>query len=137
MVDTLSPQVRALLDLFDGPLREVRFPDADGQSLASAAADAEAARAAVDAAERALAEAKAALEGAQRTLDQKAQRSLAYARVYAVDKPELQAALDAVPGKASKRASAGVADPSAPPRRRGRPPKARPSLEGSSAAAAE
>jgi hypothetical protein len=106
------PQITAqLLDLFQGPLRDVRFPDADGERLSAAIDD-------VEAAKEALARAQALVEAARSSLAEKEQivmheteRTLAYARVYAVDRPDLRATLDALTAH--------------PPSRRGRPRKVR------------
>ena len=86
-----------LLDLFRGPLRDVRFPDADGERLAAALASEAAAAEAVMHAEASLEAARGALADARRSVTQQTERTLAYARVYAADRPELRAALDAVP----------------------------------------
>ena len=103
MSDPLTVQ---LLDLFHGPLRDVRFPDADAERL-GAAVDA------VAAAGDALAHAEAAVEAARsvvadkrRIVAQETERALAYVRVYATDRPDLRAALEALTAR--------------PPTRRGR-----------------
>jgi ElaB/YqjD/DUF883 family membrane-anchored ribosome-binding protein len=101
--DPISTTATRVLDLFHGPLAEVRFPDVDRELLdADAAAVRDAARAVRDA-EQALSAAKDALEAAQRALRERAQRALAYARIFAEARPELAAAIGAgpAPGGAS------------------------------------
>ena len=89
---TLTSQ---LLDLFQGPLRDVRFPDADGERLGAAVDAAVAAAEAVVRAEAALETARAALVDKERVVATETDRALAYARVYAADRPDLRAAIDA------------------------------------------
>lgn len=105
MSELLPQATRTLLDLFQGPLKDVRFPDADAKRLESA----------VDAVKRAnaaLALAEAELQTAKQTLAQETERTLAYARIYAVDRPELRAILDAKPvrrGRPKKNDDAEIA----------------------------
>ncbi len=123
--------VKELLALFDGPLSSVTFPDVDGPSLREQAASVDAAVHEVEAAAAAWAEAKRNVDARLEVLLQKAQRALAYARIYAEDKPELDATLAAlvVPRWGDPRGSkAPVAGRNgqdvAPARKRGRPRKA-------------
>ncbi|MBK8254793.1 MAG: hypothetical protein IPK82_19300 [Polyangiaceae bacterium] len=88
--------VKELLALFDGPLSSVQFPDVDGPALREHVAAVDAAVRDVEAAAAAWAEAKRAVDARLETLLSKAQRALAYARVYAEDKPELDAQLAAL-----------------------------------------
>jgi hypothetical protein len=88
--------VKELLALFDGPLADVRFPDVDGATLREQVASVDAAVKDVEAAAAAWAEAKRTVDARLEALLQKAQRTLAYARVYAEDKPELDAQLAAL-----------------------------------------
>ena len=123
MVD-LPPNTRHLLDLFHGPLlRDVRFPDADADRLEAAIEAANVAALALAQAEVALAAARTALGEKQKLVTHETDRALAYVRVYAVDRPDLRAALDALATR--------------PPTRRGpgRPRKAVPSHEATEAAA--
>lgn len=129
--NAISDPLKALLGLFDGDLRELKFPDVDAQVLTTTA------RAVVAAAES-VAEAEAALEAAREELQRhqdallhKAQRALAYARVYAEEQPELleKLALITLPrpprrASAAEQSAAPSSEGSAP-RRRGRPPKQR------------
>jgi len=132
------PAVQALLDLFATSLADVRFADVDGPSLARCAAEVEAAAQAEAVARAALDAAQLALQEKQEALLQRAQRALAYARVYAESDPTLAASLEAVVlPRAVRRATAGYAlvlstASEAPPRPRGRPrkrPAAEPTLE--------
>ena len=79
----LSPPVQAVLELFQGPLADVRFADVDAAGLASVAAEVEGAAAEVARQEAQLAELRQSLTERQDALLLLAQRALAYARVYA------------------------------------------------------
>jgi hypothetical protein len=79
----LSPPVQAVLELFQGPLADVRFADVDATGLASVAAEVESAAAAVARQEAQLSELRQSLSERQDALLVLAQRALAYARVYA------------------------------------------------------
>lgn len=92
MSELLPAATRTLLDLFQGPLKDVRFPDADAKRL-------EAAVDAVKRANAALALAEAELHAAKQTLAQETDRTMAYARIYAAQRPELRAVLDAKPAR--------------------------------------
>ena len=94
--DLLSPSTRALLELFQGPLREVRFPDADAERLDSAVDAVKTASAAVARAEAELVAAREMLAEKQRTAAQETERALAYVRVYAADRPDIRDALEAL-----------------------------------------
>lgn len=91
--DPIPPNVRDVLDLFAGELRDQRFGDLDAGSLdelaertRAAAHDVERARDALDAAHAELAEAREALA-------QRAEQALAYARVFAASDEALAARL--------------------------------------------
>ena len=94
-MSTPSTLTSQLLDLFQGPLRDVRFPDADGERLGAAVDAAVAAGEAVVRAEAALETARAALLEKERVVAHETDRALAYARVYAADRPDLRAAIEA------------------------------------------
>ena len=119
--------VKELLALFDGPLSDVRFPDVDGAALREQVASVDAAVRDVEAAAAAWAEAKRTVDARLEVLLGKAQRALSYARVYAEDKPELDAQLAALvlpkwgDPRGTKTNGAG-AEPVAA-RKRGRPKK--------------
>jgi len=111
-MSTPSTLTSQLLDLFQGPLRDVRFPDADGERLGAAVDAAVAAGEAVVRAEAALEAARAVLVEKERVVAHESDRALAYARVYAADRPDLRAAIDAA-----------TARPATAKRGRGRPRK--------------
>ena len=122
--------VKELLALFDGPLANLSFPDVNGEALREQAASVDAAVREVEAAAAAWAEAKRQVDARLEVLLQKAQRALAYARIYAEDKPELDATLAAlvVPRWGDPRGQKGPASrftqqEVAPARKRGRPRK--------------
>jgi len=79
----LSPSVQAVIDLFQGPLAEVRFADVDVAALANLARSADAAAAELAEHEARVSELKQVLADRQEALLLLAQRGLAYARVYA------------------------------------------------------
>lgn len=124
----IPPALKDLLALFEGPLAQVQFPEVDAASLREHAAAVDAAAQDVEAAAAAWAAAKRAVDDRLEALLQKAQRALAYARVYAEDKPELSSALAAVALPRSGEAPRGP-KPAAPAemgvaaRKRGRPRK--------------
>jgi hypothetical protein len=80
---SLSPPLQSLLELFQGPLGNVRFADIDAGGLANLAAEVEAATSEVQRHEGQLAQLREALVERQDALLLLAQRALAYARVYA------------------------------------------------------
>ncbi len=82
-MNELSPPLQAVLELFQGPLANVRFAEIDAQGLAAIAAEVESAGAAVTQQEAQLATLRQTLAERQDTLLLLAQRALAYARVYA------------------------------------------------------
>ncbi len=125
----LPPSLQDLVDLFQGPLQAVRFPDIDAERLMALVAEVGVAQEAVEEAEQLLAEAKREREERLEALVNKAHRALAYARVFAEEDQELSAKLATVNLPKSRKIPAGEA-PShqdAAPRRRG--PKRRPSVE--------
>jgi hypothetical protein len=100
-IHSLSAQ--STLDLFAGPLKAVRFPDLDAQTLTDAVESLQEATLAVVAAEASLEAAKRAQADKSEALDRACDRALAYARVYAIERPELREVIEsAMP---SKRAS--------------------------------
>lgn len=138
LMTPLHPAVQALLDLFATSLADVRFADVDGPSLARCAAEVEAAAQAEAVARLALDGAQLALQEKQEVLLQRAQRALAYARVYAESDATLAASLDAIGlPRPTRRATVGDAlvlstASETSPRPRGRPrkqPAAEPTLE--------
>lgn len=85
---SLPPAVQSVLELFQGPLANVRFADVDAAGLARLAGEVEAAAAEVEAHEAALVELKQSLGQRQEALLALAQQALAYARVYAENNDE-------------------------------------------------
>jgi ElaB/YqjD/DUF883 family membrane-anchored ribosome-binding protein len=110
----MTTPLDSLMDFFRAELASVQFPGVDAKVLDAASSRIDAALETVRHAESELDAARATLAAAQDDAQQKAQRALAYARVYAQDNPSLLARLDAL--------SSPVVPPPAP-RRRGRPPK--------------
>ena len=131
-MSAIPAPIQTLLDLFTTSLADVRFADVDGQTLASSAAEVEIAAKSVAAAQSALDAARDALQSKQDALLQRAQRALAYARVYAESDEAQSRKLDAVslprPPRRPRAEDALVlsADPQPGPasRPRGRPKKA-------------
>ncbi len=137
-MNAIHPAVQALLQLFATTLADVRFADVDGSTLARCAAEVEGAAQAEAVARSALDAALLALQEKQEALLQRAQRALAYARVYAENDPTLAASLEAIGlPRATRRAAGGDAlvlsgASETAPRPRGRPrkrPTADPTLE--------
>ena len=134
--DPISPALQTLLELFHQELQKVKFPDVDGAVLGEAAARVRGRAEEVARAQAALEAARQSLYESQEALLQKGQRALAYARVFAEDDAELSAKLDAVslprPVRRAARVDGAPVAEAAPvseensPKRRGRPPKARP-----------
>ncbi len=105
---------RALLQLFDSDLAEVKFPDVDREVLTRALAALAAADADVAAADARAQAARVTAAERRDELRRVCRRAVAYARVYAEGSPELSLKLDAL--AAPPRAVA--------PKKRGRPRKA-------------
>ena len=88
--------LQAVLELFDGELSHLKFPDLDHAVLQAAAERVEEQAAMVRQAEATLLAMREALQDNLETLQHKCQRALAYARVYAEDSPELLSKLETV-----------------------------------------
>ncbi len=114
--DPVPPLARAVMTLFAEALPDVRFPDLDLAVLESAADDLRAAQVELEQIEAELHAARAALAKQAEQLTTRAQRALAYARVYAEGDPELASRVQAVAGSPKAGTLAGEA-----PKRRGRP----------------
>jgi hypothetical protein len=93
MTNPIPAPTQHLLDLFDGPLRDVRFPDADVERLTQSVAEIHSAHEALVRAQREVDAAQQRLLEAQDSAGKQTDRTLAYVRIYATDKPELLAAL--------------------------------------------
>ncbi|HVJ88927.1 MAG TPA: hypothetical protein VM580_03925 [Labilithrix sp.] len=111
----ISPVTRHLLDLFEGPLRDVRFPDADVERLARAVEEARTAHETVVRMEAAAAAAREALAESQKTIGKQTERTIAYARIYAADRPELLASIDTLMTPPRRGRGRPRKDPNAPP----------------------
>lgn len=129
--DVVSANVQAVLELFGGELKEVRFPDVDARTLEAAVGQVRALAGEVARAGAALRAAEAAMAEANETLNRKAARALAYMRVYAEGDAALLERLESLaPLRVRRPRMEAVADApgwagSEPPRRRGRPAKNR------------
>jgi hypothetical protein len=122
-MDAIPSPVRAVIDLFADPLRDIRFGDVDATTLGELAASATAAAEVVEAAEAQLLRDRRTLQERQEALLSQAQRALAYARVYAENDPALterieQIALPRPARRARSAADALVLEPDPPPRAR-------------------
>ena len=141
MNDVPSPipaPIQTLVALFEETLTAVNFPDVNTTVLQEASQAVVDAHTQVTRLEAELAAARAALSERQDALLGKAQRALAYARIFAEEQPELLTRLDAVslprPGRRTPKVEATVEPVAAgeqlatseAPRKRGRPPRARP-----------
>jgi hypothetical protein len=89
----ISPPIQAILDLFDGPLEEVRFADIDAATLRRLAGEVRTASSELEAQQALLSTLQQALTERQDQLLLLAQRAVAYARVYAENDAELSARL--------------------------------------------
>ena len=131
--DPISPAMRALLDVFSNELAEVKFPDVDSEVLEEAAGRVRSQAEAVTRALAALEAARQALAESQDQLLQKGHRALAYARVFAEEDIDLSMKVEAINlPKRGSRPEVGTSDAASQnddnaPKRRGRPPKSRPS----------
>lgn len=91
-----SPAVQAILQLFQGPLSDVRFADVDAKGLSNLADEVERAATAVREQEAQLEQSRVALAQRQEALLSLAQRALAYAKVFAENDEALSASLNAI-----------------------------------------
>lgn len=114
---SLSAPVQAVLELFQGPLSDVRFADVDAAGLANLAAEVEGAARAVAQQEAQLTELKQTLAERHDALLLLAQRAIAYARVYAEHDDALteQLASITLPRAAKPRKASAAKAPSAEP----------------------
>ena len=111
---------RQVIELYGGELAEVRFPDLDRAVLESARDELQHAQLEVERLEADLQAARNALDAEAGALNAKAERALAYAKIYAASDPELSARIAELTGK-KKPPSAANSEPVA---RRGRRKKA-------------
>jgi hypothetical protein len=113
----LSSRSREILELYASALPEVAFPDLDLASLHNAADQLRAAQDEVDRLESEVRDARELVASVSASLDARAERALAYARIYAEGKPELQAAVSAIRSSGTHDGEGAVT------KRRGRPRK--------------
>lgn len=115
--DPVPPLAQAVIELFAEALPDVRFPDMDLSVLETAADDLRAAQVELEQIEAELSAARVALEKQAEQLMVRAQRALAYARVFAESDPELANRVLAI-GHAEKKPTSPLGGV---PKRRGRP----------------
>jgi ElaB/YqjD/DUF883 family membrane-anchored ribosome-binding protein len=96
MNDPVSSAVQEVVDLFTKELTHLRFGDLEAGVLAGSADDVKVVAAEVAEAEAVLEGVRARLAEKQDALLQKAQRALAYARVYAEGQPDLAARIEQI-----------------------------------------
>jgi multidrug efflux pump subunit AcrA (membrane-fusion protein) len=124
--DTITAPIQEVVALFEGPLKGVVFPGVSLEAFEAMFRKVEERASDVDRAQAALDAAREALQVAHQEVLQQAQRTLAYAKVYADGNSALLAILDGIQlGKKPRAASKPTpgAEGEAP-RRRGRKPKA-------------
>ena len=134
MTDPIPSAVQEVVDLFVSEFASLKFGDLEPTSLVAATDEVRASAADVIRAEAALENTRAALAEKRDVLLQKAQRALAYARVYAENQPELASRLEHIALPRSQRRGvkpesplsdaklSGAPETTTPPsRRRGRP----------------
>lgn len=114
--DPVPALARSVIELFAEALPNVRFPDMDLSVLEAAADDLRAAQVELEQIEAELDAARAALAKQADQLMVRAQRALAYARVFAESDPELATRVQSI-GQTEKPS----ASPGGVPKRRGRP----------------
>jgi hypothetical protein len=121
-MEPVAPSIRLLAELFATRPDELRFPDVDVEVLATCMQDVVGMAEAVLTAEASLSAARAALQDAQELLLQKAQRALAYVRVYAEADPALNAqiAVIALPRPTKRGGTEAVVQPAESPVKRRR-----------------
>jgi hypothetical protein len=131
MMSPIPEAIQQVLDMYESNLPLVKFGDLEATVLASAVEEVVLAATALERVEATLDAARVTLLEKQEALLQKAQRALAYARVYAEGNAELSARVDQISLPRSSRRSQKVdiadgiqgAPALQPPRRRGRPRK--------------
>jgi hypothetical protein len=127
-MNPIPTAIQEVLDLFEDQLAPITFGGLETRVLTAAAETVRVAADALAAAEAAAEAARAVLVERQEELALKAQRALAYARIYAEDDPPLLEKVEAIAlprvGRRAPREEAPAQTGNVPPpRRRGRPPK--------------
>lgn len=129
LIDVTPTLARQVIDLYSVELADVRFPDLDLSALLYAQAELHAAQLEVERVEAELADKRLKLEERSQALVSKAERALAYARVFAQGDEDLAPRLADI-GLGRKRGSSAQTPSTqsatgniAAPKRRGRKPK--------------
>jgi hypothetical protein len=94
--DPVSDPVAALIEAFGAHAAALCFPEVDHTTLAGLAAELRQAAAEVERCERALHQARQLLDERREALRARAERGLAYARIYAEDDEELRERLEGI-----------------------------------------
>jgi hypothetical protein len=126
-VDTTPLLARQVIDLYALDLADVRFPDLDLSALLYAQSELHAAQLEIERVEQELVQARAVWESRAQVLTQKAERALAYARIYAQGDAELGPRIADIGRRkpaASADAISGAGADAGAPKKRGRKPKA-------------
>jgi hypothetical protein len=108
MIDPIPSAVQEVVDLFASELASLKFGDLEPAGLAAASDEIKTIATGVMRAEAELENARTLLAEKRDALLQKAQRALAYARVYAENRPELAARLERISLPRSPRRSSKV-----------------------------
>lgn len=114
LFDPISPFCHDVLAVFREALAEVRFPELDRERLEAEAEAICAAQLEVERLERELEAARQRTREAQGSLTRSAEQALAYARVYALARPEVQAVLAELDAPRSSAEPAKIRKPRAP-----------------------
>jgi len=127
LIDVTPTLARQVIDLYSEELAEVRFPDLDLSALLYAQAELHAAQLEVERVEADLADKRAELEVRSQALVAKAERALAYARIFAQGDDQLAPRLGEI-GRRKGSLTQPSQSPSSSglipaPKRRGRKPK--------------
>lgn len=104
MPSSIPPSIGELIELFSEHLADVEFPDVNASSLEQLSCKVAAAHTAVIELERQLHSAREVFSQAERTLLDKSQSALGYAKVYAREDEELLEALSSIQIGKKKRA---------------------------------
>jgi hypothetical protein len=115
--DPVSEPLAALIDVFGAHAAALCFPEVDHAILEGFAAELRQAAVEVERQERALHEARQVLEERRDALRARAERGLAYARIFAEDDEPLREQLEAIDLGASAQPAAKRAAKRHPPRR--------------------
>ena len=119
----IPTDIQRVLDLFQGKLAPLSFGGLEANVLGRAADAVHAAASALEDAEKKAEQARLALAEKQEELATKAQRALAYARIYAEEDADLATDLEGISLSRTTRRPPADEAIAVPLRRRGRPPK--------------